>query len=79
MGQEYLNGKEVTINQGKVLGGGTVLNGMVWTRGSQKDYDSWDDLNTVTSQLKQYDWRWDDIFPYFLKVRQKAQPRWPPD
>lgn len=68
MAQEYLDGQEVIINQGKVVGGGTVLNGMVWTRGSRKDYDAWDDLNNVIGRPKRYDWRWDDMLPYFRKV-----------
>lgn len=68
VGQEYLNGQKVIINQGKVVGGGTILNGMVWTRGSRKDYDTWDDLNNHAGRQKLYDWRWDDILPYFRKV-----------
>lgn len=68
MRQEYLYNQQVEINQGKVVGGGTILNGMVWTRGSRKDYDTWDDLNNVQGKLKNYDWRWDNMLPYFRKV-----------
>lgn len=69
VGQEYLDGQAVELNQGKVVGGGTILNGMVWTRGSSKDYDTWDDLNNVSGRSKLYNWRWDDLLPYFRKVR----------
>lgn len=68
--QEYLDGQTVLINQGKVVGGGTILNGMVWTRGSSSDYDSWDDLNANASGgMPRYGWRWTDLLPYFEKVR----------
>lgn len=66
--QEHLDGQKVTFNQGKVVGGGTILNRMVWTRGSAKDYDSWGDLNDVDGQTNQYNWRWNDLLPYFQKV-----------
>lgn len=66
--QEHLDGQEVAFNQGKVVGGGTILNGMVWTRGSAKDYDSWGNLNDVEGQTNQYNWRWNDLVPYFQKV-----------
>lgn len=68
VGQQYLHGQAVELNQGKVVGGGTILNGMVWTRGSSKDYDTWDDLNNISGRSKLYNWRWDDLLPYFLKV-----------
>ncbi|KAK7748788.1 hypothetical protein SLS53_000812 [Cytospora paraplurivora] len=57
--QEYLNGQQVDYNQGKAIGGGTILNGMVWTRGSAKDYNSWGNLNHIEGQVNQYNWRWE--------------------
>lgn len=67
--QEFLDGHTVSLNQGKALGGGTILNGMVWTRSSEKDYDVWENLNYDGSQPTKYCWRWADLLPYFLKVR----------
>lgn len=67
--QEFLNNRNVALNQGKVVGGGTILNGMVWTRGSARDYDAWGDLNDVEGRENEYNWRWDDLLPYFQKVR----------
>lgn len=67
--QEYLDGHSVRLNQGKVLGGGTVLNGLVWTRSAARDYDVWADLNNLNNQSSvKYSWRWDDLLPYFQKV-----------
>lgn len=65
--QEHLNNRNVALNQGKVVGGGTILNGMVWTRGSARDYDAWGDLNVVEGRSNDYDWRWEDLVPYFEK------------
>lgn len=70
--QEHLNNRNVALNQGKVVGGGTILNGMVWTRGSARDYDAWGDLNDVEGRSSEYDWRWEDLLPYFQKVRMRT-------
>lgn len=42
--------------RGRVLGGTSVLNVMLYTRGNPNDYDQWP-----------AGWRWPDVFPYFLK------------
>lgn len=66
--QESLDNHTVSFTQGKAVGGGTILNGLVWTRGSAKDYEAWGDLNTVEGQNDRYNWRWSDLMPYFQKV-----------
>ena len=58
--QTYLDGQPRSIPQGRVLGGGTVLNGMLWNRGGQGDYDDWVALGNEG-------WSWDDLLPYFIK------------
>jgi choline dehydrogenase-like flavoprotein len=42
--QIYLDGAQRSIPQGRALGGGTILNGMLWNRGGQGDYQDWVDL-----------------------------------
>ncbi|KAF1931901.1 GMC oxidoreductase [Didymella exigua CBS 183.55] len=44
----------------KVLGGGSVINGMVYDRGSAADYDAWEALGNPG-------WGWNDLEPYFKK------------
>lgn len=72
--QTSLDGHAVRLNQGKVVGGGTILNGMVWTRSSARDYDVWADLNddatmaAAGEKTAAYSWRWADLLPYFQKV-----------
>ena len=54
--------KTFSVLLGKVLGGGSVVNGMTYNRGSEADYDSW-------SELGNPGWDWEGLLPYFRKVR----------
>ncbi len=55
-----LNGRSLVYPRGKVLGGCSSVNGMIYMRGQAADYDHW-------RQLGNTGWGWDDILPYFLK------------
>jgi choline dehydrogenase len=46
--------------KGKVLGGSSSLNGMLYVRGQSADYDGW-------RQMGNEGWSWDDVLPYFEK------------
>ncbi len=62
MAQDQLDGNTRSLPQGKVLGGGSILNGMVWSRGGADDYNAWETLGNPG-------WNWDALLPYFMKVR----------
>ncbi|KAM6511154.1 hypothetical protein FALCPG4_016156 [Fusarium falciforme] len=64
---ESLNGRSVSIPQGKVVGGSTKLNRMVFDRGSKADYDDW-------AELGNKGWDWDTLFPYFKKNEKFTPP-----
>ncbi|KAJ8711520.1 hypothetical protein PYW07_008762 [Mythimna separata] len=52
--------------RGKVLGGTSVMNGMMYIRGSRKDYDSW-------AAAGNEGWSYEDVLPYFLKSEDNKQ------
>ncbi|HEY3658396.1 MAG TPA: GMC family oxidoreductase N-terminal domain-containing protein [Steroidobacteraceae bacterium] len=55
-----LHGRELFISQGKVMGGSSSINGMVYTRGQPWDYDHW-------SELGCRGWSSEDVLPVFRK------------
>ncbi|XP_050528297.1 glucose dehydrogenase [FAD, quinone]-like [Daktulosphaira vitifoliae] len=52
--------KQCNFPRGKVMGGSSVLNYMIYTRGHKKDYDTWFDAGNIG-------WSSDEVFKYFLK------------
>ena len=58
--EDGLNGRALDYPRGKVLGGCSSINGMIYMRGQSRDYDQW-------AQAGNPGWAWDDILPYFLK------------
>jgi choline dehydrogenase len=56
-----LGGRQVMWNAGKMLGGGSSINGMMYIRGSRADYDSWE------RELGCTGWAWNDVLTYFKK------------
>ena len=59
-GEAGLNGRALNYPRGKVLGGCSSINGMIYMRGQAADYDGW-------RQAGNAGWGWDDVLPWFLK------------
>ncbi len=55
-----LNGRSLNYPRGKVIGGSSAINAMIYMRGQAADYDHW-------RQLGLSGWGWDDVLPYFKK------------
>ncbi|WP_299555384.1 choline dehydrogenase [uncultured Tateyamaria sp.] len=55
-----LNGRSIEWPRGKVLGGSSSLNGLLYVRGQQQDYDRW-------AQMGNRGWAWDDVLPLFKR------------
>jgi choline dehydrogenase len=55
-----LGGRALAYPRGKVLGGCSSINGMIYMRGQAADYDQW-------RQAGNCGWGWDDVLPYFRK------------
>ena len=56
-----LNGRAINWPRGKVLGGSSSINGLLYVRGQPQDFDHWRQLGNVG-------WSWDDVLPYFKRA-----------
>ena len=54
-------GRNIPVPRGKMLGGSSAINGMVWVRGQRQDYDHW-------AQLGNRGWSWQDVLPVFKGI-----------
>ena len=55
------NGRAINYPRGRVLGGSSSINGMIYVRGQPEDFDHW-------RQLGNRGWSWDDVLPFFRKA-----------
>jgi choline dehydrogenase len=58
--------RRISWPRGKVLGGTSCINGMVYIRGQREDYDHWRDLGNAG-------WSYDEVLPYFKRSEHKAE------
>lgn len=58
--EPHLNHREVDLPRGKVLGGCSSINGMVYIRGQKEDFDHWFALGNPG-------WSYEDVLPYFIR------------
>jgi len=57
---ETMANRSIPYPRGKTLGGSSSINGLLYIRGQEKDYDIW-------RQLGNKGWGWNDVLPYFIK------------
>ena len=62
---EGLNGRTIGYARGKVMGGCTSINAMIYMRGQRSDYQHWVDSGNAG-------WGWDDVLPYFKSMEDYA-------
>lgn len=61
-----LDGRVLKYPRGRVLGGTSSINGMVYIRGHALDYDNWRQLGNVG-------WSWQDVLPYFMRSEDQVR------
>jgi choline dehydrogenase len=59
-----LNGRSLSYPRGKVIGGSSSINGMIYMRGQAADYDHW-------RQLGNDGWSWSDVLPHFRRSERR--------
>ena len=58
--EKYLGGRQIDLPRGKVLGGSSSINGMVYIRGQAEDFDRW-------AELGNEGWSYREVLPYFIR------------
>ncbi len=61
--QPALSGRTISVPRGKVLGGSSSINGMIYIQGHRADYDDWAKAGCTG-------WSYDNVLPYFAKLRE---------
>jgi choline dehydrogenase len=61
MPQAHMNGRRLPYTRGKVLGGSSSINGMLYLRGNRANYDAW-------AKNGCEGWRFEDVLPYYKKL-----------
>ncbi|WP_417424449.1 GMC family oxidoreductase [Hoeflea sp.] len=65
--QAGLGGRSLNYPRGKVIGGSSAINAMIYMRGQAADYDSWETLGLPG-------WGWNNVLPHFLKSEDHMRP-----
>ncbi len=64
--QPHAANRVIPVPRGKVLGGSSSINGLLYVRGQARDYDLW-------AQAGNQGWSYDDVLPYFKKSEHREQ------
>jgi len=65
--EPHMNNRRIAQPRGKVLGGSSSINGMIWIRGNRLDYEKWSRINGLES------WDYAHCLPYFKKLEHRLR------
>lgn len=57
---KFVDDRSITLLQGRVMGGSSAINGMLYVRGQRSDYDGW-------ARSGCPGWSWDEVLPHYLR------------
>ena len=60
-GQSNASNRKISIPRGRVIGGSSSINGMVYARGNKRDYDDW------ANKAGCVGWSYREVLPYFIR------------
>ncbi len=63
--EPYMNNRRIAQPRGKVLGGSSSINGMIWIRGNQLDFDKWAQVEGLE------EWSYAHCLPYFKRLEHR--------
>ena len=63
--QVHADGRRLAWPRGRVLGGSSCLNAMIWVRGAPSDFDTWAELGADG-------WSWEDVRPVYERIERRA-------
>jgi choline dehydrogenase len=63
--QTHADGRRLAWPRGRVLGGSSCLNAMIWVRGAREDFDTW-------AYLGADGWSWEDVRPVYERIERRA-------
>jgi len=64
-----LNNRRASLTVGMTVGGSSTINGQFFDRGHKLDYDDWAKIGSPEFDESEESWDWDNILPFFKKVR----------
>lgn len=64
--QEHLNNRRGFVPRGRGVGGSSLINAMIYTRGQKEDYDEW-------AQMGCHGWSWQDVLPLFKRAETNSR------
>jgi choline dehydrogenase len=66
--EPHMNGRRMACPRGKVIGGSSSINGMIYVRGHARDFDTWAEMGADG-------WAYADVLPYFRRLEPGTGPR----